>query len=434
MNTYLSLPKNFIFPIFHLLIMSKYIKTFLGKKQHTGFGNIIWLIYYIFLVIAEFNSQLPSKYLLIGNILCVFLSTILYPSGSLKTRCIFTLLVCTLWMFVEVIVLVLIRMANLNEDNLRFVGETISMICLLIIVVIVNRYMHRKISRDISIRYFFIILLIPLSNIYLIHHIVQITNQHKEYSLFAILSCFLFLLISYVIFEVYDWMVRDADILAQNRLYEQQLHLCNRQAEERENFYLELRRMKHDMKIHLLGIMGMIQSNETKKAEEYINQLLDTELFGKPTEISHSGNIVIDSLINYKFETAQKEGITLNVNILLPNTLPFQDGQLAIVFGNLLENAIEACSNLAREKRYISLNASYSKEVLFITICNPYLGKLKKNKNGKYITTKTETSQHGFGLASIERTVSYYNGQIIISDENEQFNVTVIMYGTNSDK
>lgn len=229
-------------------------------------------------------------------------------------------------------------------------------------------------------------------------------------------------------------MVRDADILAQNKLYEQQLHLCNRQAEERENFYLELRQMKHDIKSHLLGILGMIQSDKAEKAEEYISQLLDTELLGKPTEISHTGNIVIDSLINYKYETAKKEGILLKANVFLPSTLPFQDGQLAIIFGNLLDNAIDACRHLTSNKRYISLSTTYSKEVLFITVSNPYSGKSRKNKSGKYITTKNETNQHGFGLSSIEKTISYYDGQIIISDENELFKVTIIMYGTNNTK
>ena len=39
---------------------------------------------------------------------------------------------------------------------------------------------------------------------------------------------------------------------------------------------------------------------------------------------------------------------------------------LAIIFGNLLENALEACRKLPQEQRYIMLEATYIKEMLQI--------------------------------------------------------------------
>lgn len=46
MNEYFTLLEFFVLPFFHLLIMSKYMKTFLEKKQHKIWDNVIWLIYY----------------------------------------------------------------------------------------------------------------------------------------------------------------------------------------------------------------------------------------------------------------------------------------------------------------------------------------------------------------------------------------------------
>ena len=95
-------------------------------------------------------------------------------------------------------------------------------------------------------------------------------------------------------------------------------------------------------------------------------------------EISHTGNIVVDSLVNHKYALAQKDGIQFEARVFIPSVLPFQSGHLAIIFGNLLENALEACRKLPQEQRYIILEATYIKEMLQICIKNSSSEKLKK--------------------------------------------------------
>ena len=47
------------------------------------------------------------------------------------------------------------------------------------------------------------------------HHIFLIAAEYEEYAVFSSVTSFLLLLVNYVIFEVYDWMGRDAGIRAQ---------------------------------------------------------------------------------------------------------------------------------------------------------------------------------------------------------------------------
>ena len=98
----------------------------------------------------------------------------------------------------------------------------------------------------------------------------------------------------------------------------------------------------------------------------------------RPEEISHSGNIVIDSLINHAYAAAQKDNVQFNVNVLVPASLPFESGHLAIVLGNLLENALEACRNIPDEKGFISLDISYAKDIFQLCIKNNYQQSAKK--------------------------------------------------------
>lgn len=122
----------------------------------------------------------------------------------------------------------------------------------------------------------------------------------------------------------------------------------------------------------------MVQTGQTSEAEKYIMQMLDVGAGDRPEEISHSGNIVIDSLINHAYAAAQKDNVQFNVNVLVPASLPFESGHLAIVLGNLLENALEACRNIPDEKGFISLDISYAKDIFQLCIKNNYQAKRKK--------------------------------------------------------
>ena len=219
----------------------------------------------------------------------------------------------------------------------------------------------------------------------------------------------------------------------QNRLYAQQLELCSQQAEERESLYLEIRRIRHDLKNHLSGLLGMVQTGQTREAEKYIMQMLDVGAGDRPEEVSRSGNIVVDSIINHAYTVAQKDNIQFNVNVLVPAALPFESGHLAIVLGNLLENALEACRDIPDGKGFICLDISYAKGIFQLCIKNNYQVKRKKDNIGHYLTTKDDTIYHGLGLSSINHAVVNYHGQMEITDNDNVFQVIVVMYGSYSE-
>jgi len=337
-------------------------------------------------------------------------------------------------MLVEVIVLMILISVDFYSRTLQDAGSFISKMCMLLLSVIISHCKKDNHYSEIPLPYFLTILLIPVSSIYMIHHIFLIAAVHSEYMIFSATASFLLLVINYVIFEIYDWISRNAELREQNRLYAQQLELCSQQAEERESLYLEIRRIRHDLKNHLSGLLGMVQTGQTSEAEKYIMQMLDVGAGDHPEEISHSGNIVVDSLINHAYATAQKDNIQFNVNVLVPASLPFESGHLAIVLGNLLENALEACRDIQDEKRFICLDISYAKDIFHLCIKNNYQAKRKKDNIGHYLTTKSDNIYHGLGLSSINHAVINYHGQMDITDYNNIFQVIVVMYGSYSVK
>ncbi|MCH5248346.1 MAG: sensor histidine kinase [Lachnospiraceae bacterium] len=237
-----------------------------------------------------------------------------------------------------------------------------------------------------------------------------------------------------MIFEVYDHMVDDAEAQEKNLLYEQELDLLNRQAQERTEYDTEMRKLRHDMKNHMSSLLGMLQVNDTRQAEEYVRGILQESLNRRTNDVSCTGNIIVDNLVNHKCGIAKAEGITFVANVFLPAELPFRGGHLTIVLGNLLDNALEACREIEEGNRYITLDASYEKEVLMLVVINPYRGERKKDRAGKYITTKKDCRSHGLGLSSVEQAVEAYHGQVDAESRNGVFKVSVVMYGAKEKK
>ena len=433
MTEYLTILTELLLSLLHLLIIRKYMKVFWGPENRNLKGYIEWGIYYIFLLINNICSVFPPHLLLVGNVLLIFMISSATRKRSVKQCCIFSLLICTVWMLVEVIIMMILQTIGFDARMLQDAGSFISKMCMLLLSVVISHCIKDNYYSEIPLPYFLIILLIPVSSIYMMHHIFLIAAVHNEYMIFSATSSFLLLVVNYVIFEFYDWISRNAELREQNRLYSQQLELCSQQAEERESLYLEIRRIRHDLKKHLSGLLGMVQAGQTSEAEKYIMQMLDVGTGDRPEEVSPSGNIVVDSLINHAYAAAQKNNIQFNANVLVPASLPFESGHLAIVLGNLLENALEACRDIPDGKGFIYLDVSYVKDIFQLCIKNNYQTKRKKDNIGHYLTTKNDTIYHGLGLSSINHAVANYHGQMDITDNDNVFQVIVVMYGSYSE-
>ena len=434
MRGYLSIISGFLLPVLQLLIIQRCITTLCGPGNRKPVGMIGWILYYAFLVTTGFGIVFSPQFLLVGNILMVFMISTVTRKKSLKKRCISTLLICTVWMLVEVIVLLILEAVGTDECVIDDAGSFISKMCMLLFSVLLDRYTKEQQYAEIPLRYFIITLLVPASSIYMMHHIFLMAAFHAQYSFFSVVAGILLLLVNYVIFTVYDRMGQAAELQSRNRLYEQQLDLCSHQAVERELHYLELRRMRHDMKNHLSGILGIVNAGQAKEAGNYIQKMLDDGIGTGTGEISHTGNIVVDSLVNHKYALALKYGIRFEARVFIPSVLPFQGGHLSIIFGNLLENALESCRKLPQEQRYIILEATYIKDILQICIKNSSPEETKKDSSGRYLTTKEDAGWHGIGLASVEQALGGYDGELFTEYEDGEFRASAVLYGCSNEE
>lgn len=72
-------------------------------------------------------------------------------------------------------------------------------------------------------------------------------------------------------------------------------------------------------------------------------------------------------------------------------------------------------------------NYGNKKEALVLVVKNPLAGSLKRNKDGKLLSTKEDSKRHGYGINSVIKVARKYNGDVIIEEEGGEFVITVTM-------
>lgn len=197
------------------------------------------------------------------------------------------------------------------------------------------------------------------------------------------------------------------------RLTEQVKHY--EQVEKTDN---ELRKFRHNYKNMKIGLMSLLDNNDIVDAKKYMadcDELLDIDY-----TLYQTGNSIINAILSDKAMKVKDKGITIKFTGLIPQT-KISNTDLCIIFGNILDNAIEAVEkvddNIAKE---INIDVYKKKDYLFITVTNPTKTEVAI-KDNKVVTSKDDKSNHGFGLSSIEETLKKYDGHLDLDCDNNKF-------------
>ena len=99
---------------------------------------------------------------------------------------------------------------------------------------------------------------------------------------------------------------------------------------------------------------------------------------------------------------------------------------LYVLFGNLIDNCIEAVSRLPEDEvRNIQVMVRRDKGFVIVTTENPFQGELQWT-GGRLRTSKPDQDNHGFGLLSIEKIVKKYDGRYSISTDDHIFAMNIV--------
>lgn len=209
-----------------------------------------------------------------------------------------------------------------------------------------------------------------------------------------------------------------------NTLSKEQLKLQLNHYQNLEVSLEETRRIKHDMKNHIICLKYLVSKGEYDKFESYIGDI-ETSIDTINTGI-YTGNNVIDAIINQKSKLAHDNNISFKIHSSLPSESFIQSIDLCAIVSNSIDNAIEACLKLSSDIEKLIILESYIKK-------KHWIYKLKNSSDLVHIsyesnlikTSKEDTINHGLGLKNIYRSVNNYGGTSKLTYENNNFEIII---------
>ncbi len=175
----------------------------------------------------------------------------------------------------------------------------------------------------------------------------------------------------------------------------------------------------HDLK-HQIRSLGRHQQVDPAYLEE-----LEASVNLYNTTI-HTGNETLDVILMDKRLHCLSKGIQLTAMTdgRYLNAMRVMD--IYSLFGNALDNAMEATEQLPAEQRFIHLSIRHAGKMVAIHVENPYQGTLSMD-GGIPRTTKADKQCHGFGMASIRHIVARYGGDLQIRAQDGLFCLNILL-------
>ncbi len=189
----------------------------------------------------------------------------------------------------------------------------------------------------------------------------------------------------------------------------------------------ETRKIKHDMKHHLLCLSHLLHESQVEEALNYIIAM-DGRILSIDYTIA-TGNNIIDAILNEKKDVAHSADIALELSGVFPANLDqyIKPIDLCTIISNSLDNAIEATQVYSGDqKRQIMILSNYQHSTWLFSVQNP-TNAITIQSNGRIATTKKDNQSHGFGLINIKETVAKYSGSADFTVAEDLFTLDVIL-------
>lgn len=239
------------------------------------------------------------------------------------------------------------------------------------------------------------------------HREVLPSDLFMAYATLDLLCCSFSMLLQFGVIE--SSSLKDENRMMQHVLYmQQEKYRLSKETADLINIRC------HDLKKRLSGI-PTLDNEDMQKLWQAMN-LYDMSV--------KTGNETLDILLAEKSLLCQKHDIRLEC---VADGAQFSFMHAADIYslvGNALDNAIESVRQLDSH-RIITLSIHRACELLIIQVENPFEGALRF-REGLPVTTKEDSSFHGFGMKSIQMVVEKYGGYFSISTENQFFTLTIV--------
>ena len=376
---------------------------------------MLTLRYFICLNVSE-NTEYSVR--IVFNLAIFFIAFVFY-ADSIRKKILISFIYFVLMIISESVVMIIVTLAT--QQTIDYVienNEAIRQACIfiskLLAFYLVEQLIVRfRVYRDVTFNYMKELTVILGFNFILFAFAIRVITYpealNTNYQILLILTIgitFVSLLSTYLISKVAQKSRKEMEYqLELNRL-----EMENKYYEDMSNIVGNLRSLRHDMNNHIGIMLGLVKTKSYVDLKEYLDDIYADARDANDYIFLEDRALTI--LLNTKIGKATNLNIDMDIDITI-SSLPFNSKDMSTIIGNMLDNAIEAASKV-KEQPFISLTMKkYDK--YYTICCRNNFEFLPKEEDGRFLTTKKDTANHGMGISNIKSAMEHYNGKVSIT-------------------
>lgn len=224
------------------------------------------------------------------------------------------------------------------------------------------------------------------------------------------------------LFFIINMIIRQEKQRAEVELINKLMRASYQQYDRMEESHQRLRHVYHDLRNHLLCLKYLPTIEEM---QTYISGL--EEQVSEFETFRYTGNKALDIILSEKIHLCRVYGIDFDDQISI-NQLDFMsDVAICALFANSLDNAIEACQQMAQtDEKYIRMTCKVMNGFMVLKLINSKAHEIK-TVGDRLQTTKVNPEEHGIGLSSIKYIVDKYGGELVIDYSEKEFHLGIVI-------
>lgn len=312
----------------------------------------------------------------------------------------------------------------------RFLGIVVSKLLGLAVcngIRIKNISAHKQYQEKKS--YWILFILLFTGSLVAVFLIFKLTYEigTTAYNGLAVFSAFALFFGTIFALYLYERLGRQSVLLREQEQYEQHLKSQLKHLDELLIKQKALRGFKHDVSNQLVALKGYFASGDAAGGMRHVDSL-----FQRVSDIEaviDTGNIALDAVLSTKQTIAEHKGIVFEHHIRIAENLAVDPVDLCVIFGNALDNAIEACERLETADKRIVLDLRQEDSTLFCQLANT----APPSDAGSLATSKPDKDNHGFGFANLTASLEKYGGAPLVVWEKGWFTLSFMLFMSDAD-
>lgn len=418
-----------ILNLFSLYQMKLYFDIFFKTSRKSVKTVAIWTISIIWQIISTFLISDNGVVNLLISIFMILFYTLGLYEGTLYKKIIFVMLFNVIYMLAEVLTALILIYSGFGFVENSFLGVLVSKLLMFIVIKSIDFWGRKRTFGEIAHLTGGLMIAIPLGSIYIACYIFY--SDYKLYgsniSIIQTIPYIIILIVNIIIFVLYERIFMEQELRRSNSIYEKQIESFRQNALIHRQISEEVRKIRHDIKYQIFYIQNALEKKKYNEAQEFLAELNYLTKI-KVDKYLDTSNLIVDSLINYEYSLAKAVGIDFSANVEIGSELSIEDGDICLLLGNIIDNAIEASEKVDISNRFIKLYMKEMKNTLTLVVQNSFINSLEKDWMGRYISSKKNKFYHGVGLSTIERIVNKYNGTFMIDTKEQIFTLKIMMF------